>query len=112
VARLLVQLKLRLLLNALRSSGSAEASFIISCFFAVLVAVLMVSRIPYPHVVNQALRGERGFEHVVALLFAGVAIMSIHGYSVPIIGCAFVLYAPVKYLWQRFFMRRATDPIS
>jgi ABC-2 type transport system permease protein len=39
MARLLVQLKLRLLLNALRSSGSAEASFIISCFFALLVAV-------------------------------------------------------------------------
>ncbi len=39
MARLLVQLKLRLLLNALRSSGSAEASFIISCFFALIVAV-------------------------------------------------------------------------
>jgi ABC-2 type transport system permease protein len=39
MARLLVQLKLRLLLNALRSSGAAEASFIVSCFFALLVAV-------------------------------------------------------------------------
>ena len=66
-------------------------------FFALLVALLMVSRIPYPHVVNQVLRGQRSFGHVVALLFAAVAIMSIHGYSVPIIGCAFVLYAPLKY---------------
>jgi len=81
-------------------------------FFALLVAVLMVSRIPYPHVVNQALRGQRSFGHVVALLFAGVAIMSIHGYSVPIIGCVFVLAAPIKYLWQRAFERRETqDPI-
>ena len=39
-------------------------------FFALLVAVLMVSRIPYPHVVNQVLRGQRSFGHVVALLFA------------------------------------------
>ena len=39
MARLLVQLKLRLLLNALRSSGAAQASFIVSCFFAFLVAV-------------------------------------------------------------------------
>lgn len=44
-------------------------------FFALLVAVLMVSRIPYPHVVNQALRGQRSFGHVVLLLFTGVAIM-------------------------------------
>jgi ABC-2 type transport system permease protein len=40
VARLLVQLKLRLLVNALRSSGSAKASFIISSVFAVLLAVI------------------------------------------------------------------------
>jgi ABC-2 type transport system permease protein len=39
VARLLVQLKLRMLLNALRSSGSAKISFIISSAFAVLLAI-------------------------------------------------------------------------
>jgi ABC-2 type transport system permease protein len=39
VARLLVQLKLRLLVNALRSSNSAKISFIISSAFAVLLAV-------------------------------------------------------------------------
>ncbi|HEV3137575.1 MAG TPA: CDP-diacylglycerol--serine O-phosphatidyltransferase [Pirellulales bacterium] len=81
-------------------------------FFALMVALLMVSRVPYPHVVNQVLRGQRSFEHIVALLFAAVAIMSIHGYSVPIIGCAFVLYAPLKYVWQRIYARRETqDPI-
>ncbi len=39
MARLLVQLKLRLLVNALKSSAAVQASFIISCFFAVLLAV-------------------------------------------------------------------------
>jgi ABC-2 type transport system permease protein len=39
VARLLVQLKLRLLVNALRSSSSARISFIISSAFAVLLAI-------------------------------------------------------------------------
>jgi ABC-2 type transport system permease protein len=39
MARLLVQLKLRLLTNALRSSRPARISFIVSTFFAVLVAV-------------------------------------------------------------------------
>ena len=39
MARLLVQLKLRLLLNALRSSTAAETSFIFSTFFALVVAV-------------------------------------------------------------------------
>ncbi len=81
-------------------------------FFALLVALLMVSRIPYPHIVNQVLSGQRSFGHVVALVFFAVAIMLFHGYSVPIIGCAFVLEAPLKYAWQRVFERRETqDPI-
>ncbi len=74
--------------------------------FALLVALLMVSRIPYPHIVNQMFRGQRSLGHVVGLLFATAAIMAIHGYSVPIIGCAFVLSAPLKYLWQRARQRR------
>jgi CDP-diacylglycerol---serine O-phosphatidyltransferase len=81
-------------------------------FFALLAALLMVSRIPYPHVVNQALRGHRSFGHVVALVFAFVVIMSIKGYSVPVIGCFFVLAYPLKYLYQRVMHRRETqDPI-
>jgi ABC-2 type transport system permease protein len=39
MARVLVQLKLRLLLNALRSSTAVQNSFIISTFFALVVAV-------------------------------------------------------------------------
>jgi ABC-2 type transport system permease protein len=39
VARLLVQLKLRIIRNALHSSSSAKASFIVSTVFAVLVAL-------------------------------------------------------------------------
>jgi CDP-diacylglycerol--serine O-phosphatidyltransferase len=80
--------------------------------FALLVALLMVSRIPYPHVVNQVLRGQRSFGHIVALVFAFVAIMSIRGYSVPVIGCAYVVASPLKFLWQRVFLRESShDPI-
>jgi ABC-2 type transport system permease protein len=39
VARLLVQLKLRMVLNALRASGRAKVSFILSTFFACLLAI-------------------------------------------------------------------------
>jgi ABC-2 type transport system permease protein len=39
MARILVRLKLRLLLGALRSSGSAKASFIVSTIFAAVVAI-------------------------------------------------------------------------
>jgi len=49
MARLLVQLKLRLLANALRSSNRAKASFIISTTFAVLTALGMFALLASLH---------------------------------------------------------------
>ena len=49
MARLLVQLKLRLLVNALRSSSRAKASFIISTAFAVLTALGMFALLASLH---------------------------------------------------------------
>lgn len=74
--------------------------------FALLVALLMVSRIPYPHVVNQVFRGQRSFGHIVRLLFALVAVMVIRGYAVPIICGVFVLGGPTRYYWERFVRRQ------
>jgi len=42
-------------------------------WFALLVAAAMVSRIPYPHVVNQILSGHRQLCHLVGIIFAFVA---------------------------------------
>jgi CDP-diacylglycerol--serine O-phosphatidyltransferase len=75
-------------------------------YFAVLVALLMVSRIPYPHVINQVFRGQRSFGHVVAVVFALTAVMVIRGYSVPIICCTFALYGPVRLVWEKAVRRR------
>ncbi len=75
-------------------------------FFGLFVALLMVSQIRYPHVVNHIVRGERSFGHLVALLFAVVAVMVIRGYSVPIICGAFVLSGPVRFYWTRVVERR------
>ena len=75
-------------------------------YFALLMAVLMVSRIPYPHFINQVLRGQRSFGHVVLLLFALVAVMVIRGYSVPIACCAFALGSPMRYGWEELVLRR------
>jgi CDP-diacylglycerol---serine O-phosphatidyltransferase len=74
-------------------------------FFGLLVALLMVSRIRYPHVTNRVLRGQRSFGHVVAVVFFFVAIMVIRGYAVPIAACAFVLYGPAHLAW-RFWVKR------
>jgi CDP-diacylglycerol---serine O-phosphatidyltransferase len=74
--------------------------------FTMMLSALMVSRIPYPHVANQLLHGQRSMGHIVALLFSFVVILAIHGYSVPIICALFVLGPPLRYAWQRWRNRQ------
>lgn len=77
-------------------------------YFGLMVALLMVSRVRYPHITNRVLRGQRSFGHVVAVLFFFVAIMVVRGYAVPIAACAFVLYGPIHVAWRMWVQRR--DP--
>jgi CDP-diacylglycerol--serine O-phosphatidyltransferase len=75
-------------------------------FFALLAAMLMVSRVPYPHVVNQFFRGQRTRRHLVGLIFSIVAIMVFRDYSVSILCVTFVLYGPLRYVWEKVVQRR------
>ncbi len=69
--------------------------------FVVLLSLLMVSRIPYPHPVNQFVSGQRSFGHVVGLIFASIPVLVIPGYSLPALAAVYVLAPPVMFLWQR-----------
>ena len=74
--------------------------------FALFVALLMVSRIRYPHVTNRVLRGQRSFGHVVAVLFFFVAIMAVPSYAIAISASVFVLYGPIHLAWELWIQRR------
>ncbi len=75
-------------------------------FFALMAAMLMVSRVPYPHVVNQVFRGQRTLRHLVGIIFTVVAIMVFRDYSVSIVCVTFVLYGPLRYAWEKVVQRR------
>lgn len=68
--------------------------------FAVVVAVLMVSRVPYPHIVTQLIRGRKSFTHIVGLLFAIMALLMVRWFAVPILCCLYVVIPAGRYLWQ------------
>jgi CDP-diacylglycerol---serine O-phosphatidyltransferase len=75
-------------------------------FFGSLLALLMVSRIRYPHVTNRVLRGQRSFGHVVAVVFFFVAMMVARGYTMPIVASAFALYGPIHLGWEKWVEHR------
>jgi CDP-diacylglycerol---serine O-phosphatidyltransferase len=78
-------------------------------FIGLLVALLMVSRIRYPHITNRVLRGQRSFGHVVAVVFCFVALVLAGGYAVPIVACAFALYGPAHLAWELWIQRRRRE---
>jgi CDP-diacylglycerol--serine O-phosphatidyltransferase len=77
--------------------------------FAVMIAILMVSRIPYPHPLTQLLRGQHSFAHIVAIVFALVAILIVRGYAVPLLCVMFVLIPPIRFAWEVGRNRRARE---
>jgi CDP-diacylglycerol--serine O-phosphatidyltransferase len=68
--------------------------------FAAVVAVLMVSRVPYPHLVTQLIRGRKSFTHVVGLLLAIVTLLMVRWFAVPIICCLYVAVPALKFGWN------------
>jgi CDP-diacylglycerol--serine O-phosphatidyltransferase len=81
-------------------------------FFGVVVALLMVSRIRYPHITNRLLRGQRSFGHIVAVLFFFVAVMVVFGYAWAILASAFAIYGPIRLAWELWVQhRRREEPL-
>lgn len=77
-------------------------------FLALATALLMVSRIPFPHLVNRVFRGQKSFGHVVALVFVLAAVLAVPHYAVPAMCSAFVFVPAARHLWSRVVHRRAT----
>jgi CDP-diacylglycerol--serine O-phosphatidyltransferase len=77
--------------------------------FAVAIAILMVSRIPYPHPLSQLISGQRSFAHVVAVLFFIGAVWFVGAYAVPLLCVMFVLGPPLRYAWDLLRHRRRKE---
>jgi CDP-diacylglycerol--serine O-phosphatidyltransferase len=72
--------------------------------------LLMVTRVPYPHVVNLLLRGKKRFSVFLAVLFTGLLIVwnlqlaMVLGFSV------FMLYGVIRWLLSPLFRRFKKEP--
>jgi CDP-diacylglycerol--serine O-phosphatidyltransferase len=74
-----------------------------------VLALLMVSRVPYPHLTKQILRGRRPFRHLVQVIIAVCVIVLIWELALVLLFWIYALGMPLRYLWART-LRRATSP--
>ncbi len=70
-----------------------------------VLAGLMVSRIRYPHVVNQFLRRRRGFYTLTQFVFVAAVVVVIHELALPLLFSLFAFGYPIVALWTRLTSR-------
>lgn len=79
--------------------------------FAVVIALLMVSRIPYPHPLTQLAKGSHSFSQVVAIVFALVAVLVVRSFAVPLLCVLFVVAPPLRFAWSAVRHRRVEEEL-
>ena len=76
-------------------------------FLILGTAVLMVSRIRYPHIINQYIKGKKPFAHFIWLLLGiGLIVWSIH-IALVLIFCGFAASGFVKWFYYKLIRRKA-----
>jgi CDP-diacylglycerol--serine O-phosphatidyltransferase len=76
-------------------------------FICIAVGVLMVSRIRYPHVLNQYLRGKKPFAHFIkAILFLGLVLWRMQT-ALALIFCGFAVSGFLKWLYYKVLRKRS-----
>jgi CDP-diacylglycerol--serine O-phosphatidyltransferase len=74
---------------------------------ALLVALLMVSRIPYPHFTKQLLRGRHSFRFIVQAVFVLFVIALVPDLAFFLIFWLYALNGPVRHAFVRALRRQA-----
>jgi len=70
-------------------------------FFALGISILMVSRIRYPHILNQYLRGKKPFEYLIRVLLLLLALVFFVQTALVVIFCGFAANSFMKWLYLR-----------
>jgi CDP-diacylglycerol--serine O-phosphatidyltransferase len=69
-------------------------------FVAIALGVLMVSRIRYPHVVNQYLRGKKPITHLIwTVVLLGMIILCSFQMAMVIVSAGFAVSGLVRWMW-------------
>jgi CDP-diacylglycerol--serine O-phosphatidyltransferase len=76
---------------------------ILSPLGALLIALLMVSLVPYPHVTKQMFKGRRHVGHLIQLLLAAFLILLFSEVALLVIFWGYALCIPLRYLLLKNF---------
>jgi CDP-diacylglycerol--serine O-phosphatidyltransferase len=73
---------------------------------ALAIALLMVSRIPYPHLVTHLVRGQKTFPQLVGIVFVLLALLTVRWYAIPLACALYALGPAAAHAWRWSWQRR------
>ncbi|MBN1765402.1 MAG: phosphatidylcholine/phosphatidylserine synthase [Sedimentisphaerales bacterium] len=79
-------------------------------FITVGVALLMVSRMPYSHIVNQYIQGRKPFEYVVVLVLLLLLLIWKLQLTLAAGSLIYALSGPVRWLWRKYSRNKTGQP--
>jgi CDP-diacylglycerol---serine O-phosphatidyltransferase len=109
----LAVLAMVLLFVQLDRDGFDRAAFFVVCMIPVVLlstALLMVSEVRYPHLMNTAFKGRKSIWKVVVGLMLLLLLVVEHRYTVSTACLLFILIGPVY--WLRYRKHRVTTPAA
>jgi CDP-diacylglycerol--serine O-phosphatidyltransferase len=78
-------------------------------FGALLVALLMVSQVPYPHLTKQLLRGKRHFNHVILLVLAVFVMVFLRELALVLLFWGYVAVVLLQFSWDKLHHHEPPD---
>jgi CDP-diacylglycerol--serine O-phosphatidyltransferase len=86
---------------ALEAAVIRHAVVVWALLGGLVIALLMVSRVPYPHVTKQVLRGRRHFSHLIQILLFAFIVLLIRDLALVLLFWIYSLGIPVRYFVAR-----------
>jgi CDP-diacylglycerol--serine O-phosphatidyltransferase len=75
-------------------------------FVAIGISILMVSRVRYPHILNQYLRGRKPFAHLIRVIAFIVIIIFSFEVALVLVFCSFAASGFLKWFYYRFIVHK------
>ncbi len=88
----------------------ARAVELASPVIALLVALLMVSNVPYPHLTSKVFQGRRRIGHLVQVLLAGFLLVMLNELAPLLVFWGYAFLFPLRALWVRSLRPDAAAP--
>jgi CDP-diacylglycerol--serine O-phosphatidyltransferase len=83
---------------------------LVATLVVLAVALLMVSRVPYPHLTRKILRGRRRFTHLIEVIVAGLVVWFTREIALVALFWAYGLGIPIRHTWLKS-RRRDVRPV-